>query len=63
MTDLPHFRSHGYEVTMKPARADNAMIDGVAVGPEDERIPIEVKSPRDNIIRRISQCYEAVCNR
>ena len=33
-----YYRSHGYRVTMKPTRADNAMVDGVAVGPEGERI-------------------------
>jgi predicted RecB family endonuclease len=37
------------------------MVDGVAVGPEGERIAIEVKSTRDDIIRGIGQCYEAVC--
>ena len=46
---------------MKPARAGNAMVDGLAVGPEGERIAIEVKSPRDDVIRGIGQCYEAVC--
>jgi hypothetical protein len=37
------------------------MVDGLAVGPEGERIAIEVKSPRDDIIRGIGQCYEAIC--
>jgi predicted RecB family endonuclease len=46
---------------MKPVRAGNAMVDGVAVGPEGERIAIEVKSPSDDIVRGIGQCYEAVC--
>jgi len=46
---------------MKPVRAGNAMVDGMAVGPEGERIAIEVKSPRDDVIRGIGQCYEAVC--
>lgn len=36
-----YYRSHGYRVSMKPARAGNAMVDGVAVGPEGERIAIE----------------------
>ena len=45
---------------MKPARAGNAMVDGVAVTPEGERIAIEVKSPRDDIIRGIGQCAEAL---
>ena len=43
-----YYRSHGYRVTMKPARANNALVDGVAIGPEGERIAIEVKSPRDD---------------
>jgi predicted RecB family endonuclease len=46
---------------MKPARAGNAMVDGVAVAPEGERIAIEVKSPSDDVIRGVGQCYEAVC--
>jgi predicted RecB family endonuclease len=46
---------------MKPARAGNAVVDGVAVGPDGERTAIEVKSPRDDIMRGIGQCYEAVC--
>jgi len=45
---------------MKPARVGNATVDGIAVGPEDERIAIEVKSPRDDIVRGVGQCYEAV---
>jgi predicted RecB family endonuclease len=56
-----YYRSHGYKVTMKPARAGNAMVDGVAVSPDGERIAIEVKSPRDDIIRGVGQCYEAIC--
>jgi len=56
-----YYRSRGYKVTMKPARAGNAMVDGVAVGPDGERIAIEVKSPSDDVIRGIGQCYEAVC--
>ena len=56
-----YYRSHGCKVSMKPARAGNAMVDGVAVGPEGERIAIEVKSPSDDVIRGVGQCYEAVC--
>jgi hypothetical protein len=37
------------------------MVDGVAVGPEGEQIAIEVKSSRDDVVRGIGQCYEAVC--
>jgi len=36
------------------------MVDGVAIGLEGERIAIEVKSPRDDIVRGIGQCYEAL---
>lgn len=36
------------------------MVDGVAIGPEHERIAIEVKSPRDAIVRGIGQCFEAL---
>jgi hypothetical protein len=36
------------------------MVDGVAFGPGGERIAIEVKSPRDDIVRGIGQCYEAL---
>jgi predicted RecB family endonuclease len=55
-----YYRSHGYRVSMKPARVGNAMVDGVAIGPEGERIAIEVKSPSDDIVRGIGQCYEAL---
>jgi predicted RecB family endonuclease len=48
---------------MKPARAGNAMVDGVAISPDGERIAIEVKSPRDDLVRGIGQCYEAACAR
>lgn len=56
-----YYRSRGYKVSMKPARAGNAMVDGVAVSPDGEQIAIEVKSPRDDPVRGIGQCYEAVC--
>jgi predicted RecB family endonuclease len=46
---------------MKPARAGNAMIDGVAIGDEGERVAIEIKSPADDVVRGIGQCYEAIC--
>ena len=36
-----YYRSLGYKVSMKPARAGNAMVDGVALSPEGERIAIE----------------------
>jgi hypothetical protein len=56
-----YYRSRGYKASMKSARAGNVMVDGVAVGPEGERIAIEVKSPRDDVIRGVGQRYEAVC--
>jgi hypothetical protein len=31
-----YYRSHGYKVSMKPARVGNAMVDGIAIGPEGE---------------------------
>jgi hypothetical protein len=46
---------------MKPVKVGNAMIDGVAIGPEGDRIGIEVKSPADDVVRGIGQCYEAIC--
>jgi len=55
-----YYRSLGYKVSMKPARAGNAFVDGVAVTPEGERIAIEVKSPSDDIIRGVGQCFEAL---
>ena len=55
-----YYRSLGYKVSMKPARAGNAMVDGVALSAEGERIAIEVKSPSDDIIRGVGQCFEAL---
>jgi hypothetical protein len=45
---------------MKSVKVGNAMVDGVAIGPEGERIAIEVKSPRDDIVRGMGQCFEAL---
>jgi hypothetical protein len=55
-----HYRSLNYKVSMKPTGVGNAMVDGVAIGPEGERIAIEVKSPGDDIVRGIGQCFEAL---
>ena len=55
-----YYRSLGYKVSMKPARAGNAFVDGVALSPDGERRAIEVKSPSDDIIRGIGQCAEAL---
>ncbi|MGA2238695.1 MAG: hypothetical protein ABSG74_05740 [Candidatus Bathyarchaeia archaeon] len=46
---------------MKPVRTGNAMIDGITLGPDGDRIAIEVKSPSYDIIRGIRPCYEAIC--
>ncbi len=56
-----HYRRMGYRVLMRPLRAGNAMLDGLAIGPEGERVAIEIKTPRDDIIRGIGQCFEALC--
>jgi hypothetical protein len=45
---------------MRPMKVGNAMVDGVAIVPEGERIAIEVKSRRDDIVRGIGQCFEAL---
>lgn len=37
------------------------MIDGITLGPDGDRIAIEVKSPSYDIIRGIRPCYEAIC--
>ena len=55
-----YYRSLGYKVSMKPARAGNAIVDGVAVSSEGERIAIEVKSPSDDVVRGVGQCFEAL---
>jgi len=55
-----YYRSLGYKISMKPARVGNAFVDGVAVTDNGERIAIEVKSPPDDIIRGIGQCFEAL---
>ena len=56
-----YYRSRGYEVSMKPAGAGNAMVDGVAISRDGERIAIEVKSPSDDFVRGVGQCYMAIC--
>jgi predicted RecB family endonuclease len=54
-----YYRSIGYRVKMKPVRAGNAIVDAMAIGQGGERITIEVKSPSDDIVRGVGQCYEA----
>jgi len=48
-----YYRSKDYKVSMKPARVGNAMVDRVAVALESERMATEVKSPPDDLVRRI----------
>jgi len=55
-----HYRSLGFRVSMKPVKVGDAMVDGIAIGPDHERIAIEVKSPRDDIVRGVGQCSEAL---
>jgi hypothetical protein len=55
-----YYFSHGFRVSIRPAKVGNAMVDGIAIGPEGERIAIEVKYPRDDIVRGIGQCFEAL---
>ena len=55
-----YYRSLGFKVSMKPQRAGNALVDGVVVGPDGERVAIEIKSPRDDIVRGVGQCFEAL---
>jgi hypothetical protein len=55
-----YYRSHGFRVSVKPVRVGNAAVDSIAIGPEGERIAIEVKSPRDDIVRGVGQCCEAL---
>jgi len=45
---------------MKQQHAGNAMVDGAAIGPDGERVAIEIKSPRDDIVRGVGQCFEAL---
>jgi hypothetical protein len=55
-----YYRSVDYKVSMKPDRDGYAMVDGVAIGPEHEGVAIEVKSPRDDIVRGVGQCFQAL---
>jgi hypothetical protein len=55
-----YYRSLGFRVSMKPVRVGNPAVYGIAIRPEGERIAIEVKSPRDDIVRGIGHCFEAL---
>ena len=55
-----HYRKQGFRVVMKPARAGNAAVDGVAIAPDGEKLALEIKSPHDDIVRGVGQCVEAL---
>jgi len=57
-----YYRSLGYKVWMNPARAGNGMVNGVAVTDRGERVAGEVKLPRDDIVRGVGQCCEALAD-
>ena len=45
---------------MRRIRLGNTEVDGKAIGPNDERIAIEIKTPRDDLARGIGQLTEAI---
>jgi hypothetical protein len=45
---------------MKAARAGNAAVDGIAIGLNGEKLALEIKSPHDDIVRGVGQCFEAL---
>jgi len=55
-----HYKALGYKVSMRRIRLGNTEIDGEAIGPEAERIAIEIKTPRDDLARGIGQLAEAL---
>ena len=55
-----YYKSLGYKVSMRRIRLGNTEIDGEAIGPQDERIAIEIKTPRDDLARGIGQLAEAI---
>jgi len=50
----------GYKVSMRRIRLGNTEVDGEAIGPQGERIAIEIKTPRDDLARGIGQIAEAL---
>jgi len=55
-----HYKSLGYKVSMRRIRLGNTEVDGEAIGPNGERIAIEIKTPRDDLARGIGQIAEAL---
>jgi len=55
-----HYKALGYKVSMRRIRLGNTEVDGEAIGPNGERIAIEIKTPRDDLARGIGQLAEAL---
>jgi len=55
-----HYKALGYKVSIRRIRLGNAEVDGEAIGPNGERIAIEIKTPRDDLARGIGQLAEAI---
>ena len=55
-----HYKALGYKVSMRRIRLGNTEVDGEAIGPNGERIAIEIKTPRDDLARGIGQIAEAL---
>jgi len=55
-----HYKALGYKVSMRRIRLGNAEVDGEAIGPQGERIAIEIKTPSDDLARGIGQLAEAL---
>ena len=46
-----HYKASSYKVSMRRIRLGNTEVDGEAIGPNGERIAIEIKTPRDYLVR------------
>jgi len=55
-----HYKALGYKVSLRRIRLGNSEIDGEAIGPDGEKIAIEIKTPGDDIVRGIGQLTEAI---
>ena len=47
-------------MVLRRIRLGNTEVDGEAVGPQGEKIAIEIKTPRDDLARGIGQLAEAL---
>jgi len=57
-----HYKSLGYDVRIGRIRLGNTEIDGEAVGPDRQKIAIEVKTPSDDLARGLGQLGEALAS-